>query len=181
MLVGAGRGCGSCPPTNKRSSEVTISYARLLRRGQPLQETGLSSGERASHRSCASGNNLSSCERMLAGAGRGCGSCPTANEGSSEVASSYARLLRQGQPLREVGLFSGEWASHRSWAAGNNLSSCERMLAGAGRGCGGCPPTKKDSAEVATSADRQLRQKTLTTEKAASIILPKIRRIADAA
>ncbi len=158
MLTGAGRGCGDCPPTNEGSSEVTISYARLLRREQPLRELVPSSGERPSRRSWASGNNLSSFGRMLAGAGRGCGCCPPINEGSSEVATSAARLLRRGQPLRELGLSSGERASHRSWASGNSLSSCERMLAGAERGCGGCPPTNEGSAEVTTSGDCLLRR-----------------------
>ena len=175
MLAGAGCGCEGCPPTNEGSSEVTTSATRLLRRGQPLQEIGLSSGERASHRSCASGNNLSSCERMLAGAGCGCEGCPPTNEGSSEVTISYARLLRRRQPLSEVVPSSGErlsrrsWASgnlissgervsHRSWTFGNSLSSCGRMLAGAGRGCGGCPPTNEGSSEVAISAARLLRR-----------------------
>ena len=159
MLAGAGRGCGGCPPTNEGSSEVATSAARLLRRRQPLSEVVPSSGERLSRRSWASGNILSSCGPMLAGAGRGCGGCPPTNEGSSEVATSAARLLRRGQPLRELGLSSGERASHRSWASGNSLSSCERMLAGAGRGCAGCPPTNKGSSEVATSADRLLRRR----------------------
>ena len=131
MLAGAGRGCGGCPPTNEGSSEVAISAARLLRRGQPLRELVPSSGERPSRRSCASGNNRSSFGRMLAGAGRACGGCPPTNEGSSEVAALYARLLRKGQPLRELGLSSGERASHRSCASGINRSSCGRMLAGA--------------------------------------------------
>ena len=89
---------------------------------------------------------------MLAGAGRGCGGCPPTNESSAEMTTSAARLLRRGQPLRELGLSSGERASHRSWASGNSLSSCGRMLAGAERGCGGCPPTNEHSSEVAMSA-----------------------------
>ncbi len=165
MLAGAGRGCGGCPPTNNGSSEVTISYARLLRRGQPLRELGLSSGERASRRSCASGNRLSSCERMLAGAGRGSGGCPPTNEGSSEVTISAARMLRRSQPLRELGLSSGERASHRSWASGNRLSSCGRMLAGAERGCGGCPPTNRRSSELGMSCARLLRRRRFSPKK----------------
>ena len=100
--------------TSAALSELTHAYSRLLRRGQPLRELGLSSGERSSHRSWASGKNLSSCGRMLAGAERGCVGCPPTNEGPSEVAISAARLLRRGQPLRELGLSSGELASHRS-------------------------------------------------------------------
>ena len=118
-----------------------------------------SSGERPSHRSCAAGNNLSSCERMLAGAGCGCEGYPPTNEGSSEVTTSATRLLRRGQPLQELVLSSGERASHRSWAFGNNLSSCERMLVGAGRGCGSCPPTNKRSSEVTISYARLLRRR----------------------
>ena len=158
MLAGAGRGCGSYPPTNEGSSEVATSAARLLRRGQPLRELGLSSGERASHRSWASGNSLSSCERMLAGAGRGCGGCPPTNEGSSEVTTSGNCMLRRGHLLRKLGLSSGERAFHRSWASGNNLSSFGRMLAGAGRGCGCCPPTNEGSSEVTISYARLLRR-----------------------
>ena len=118
---------------------------------------------------------------MLAGAGRGGGGCYPTSEGSSEVATAYVRLLRQGQPLKELVPSSGERVSRRSYGSGNLLSSCERMLAGAGGGCGGCPPSSEGSSEVAISFARLLRQKKLVTEKAASIILPKIRRIADAA
>ena len=132
MLAGSGRGCGGYPPTNEGSSEVATSADRLLRQGQPLREVVLSSGERGSRRSWGSGNLLSSCGRMLAGAGCGCGGCSPTNECSSEVAISCACLLRRRQPLQELGLSSGERASHRSWASGNNLSSCERMLAEAG-------------------------------------------------
>jgi hypothetical protein len=159
MLAGAERGCGGCPPTNEGSSEVTISCARLLRRGHPLRELGLSSGERASHGSWGSGNRLSSCERMLAGAEGGCGGCPPTNESSSEVAISCARLLRRRQPLRELGLSFGERASHRSWGAGNRLSSFGRMLAGAERGSGGYPPTNEGSSEVAISSAHLLRRR----------------------
>jgi len=159
MLAGAGRGCRCCPPTNKRSSEVAMSAARLLRREHPLRELGPNSGERPSRRSWASGNNLSSFGRMLAGAGRGCGGCPPINEGSSEVATSAARLLRRGQPLRELVPSSGERSSHRSWTSGNRFSSCGRMLAGAGRGCGGCPPTNEGSSEVTISYARLLRRR----------------------
>ena len=64
MLAGVGRGFACCPPANQRSSEVGVSGDRLLRRRQSLSGLGLSSGERASRRSCASGNSLSSCERI---------------------------------------------------------------------------------------------------------------------
>ena len=131
MLAGAETSAARSSSTSAALSELTHAYSRLLRRGQPLRELGLSSGERASHRSCASGISLSSCGRILAGAGRGCGSCPPTNEGSAEVATSTARLLRRGHPIRELGLSSGERVSHRSWASGNNRSSCQRMLAGA--------------------------------------------------
>ena len=106
------------------------------------------------------GNRLSSGERMLAGAGRGCGGCPPTNEGSSELATSAARLLRRRQPLRGLGLSSGERPSHRSWIFGNPLSSCEGLLAGAGRGCGGCPPAKP----TLTGAGTFLRGTGLSTE-----------------
>ncbi len=158
MLAGDGRGCGGCPPPNEGSAEVAISCVRLLRRGQPWSELVLSSGERPSHRSCSSGNNLSSFGRMLAGAGRGCEGCPPTNKGSSEVTISAARMLRRGQPLKELGLSSGERASRRSCASGNSISSFGRMLAGAGRGCGCCPPINEGSSEVATSAARLLRR-----------------------
>jgi hypothetical protein len=158
MLAGAAREDGCCPPANRGSSEVGMSRARLLRRRDCLSELALSSGERPSHRSWDSGNNLSSCGRMLAGAGRGCGGCPPTNEGSSEVGLSRARLLRRGRPLQELGLFSGERASHRSWVAGNSLSSCGRMLAGAERGSRGCPPTNDGSSEVVKSCARLLRR-----------------------
>ena len=181
MLAGAETSAARSSSTSAALSELTHAYSRLLRRGQPLRELGLSSGERASHRSWASGISLSSCGRMLAGAGRGCGGCPPTNEGSSDVATSSARLLRRRQTLKELVLSSGERVSRRSYGSGNLLSSCERMLAGAGGGCGGCPPSSEGSSAVAISFARLLRQKKLVTEKAASIILPKIRRIADAA
>ncbi len=164
MLAGAGAGCGGCPPTNESSSEVAISFARLLRRRQVSSVVGLSSGERVSRRRWGSGNLISSCGRLLAGAGRGCGSCPPTNEGSAEVASSYARLLRRGHPLREVVPSSSERPSHRSWASGNLISSCGRMLAGAGGGCGGCPPTNESSSEVALSFARLLRRRQTLSE-----------------
>ncbi len=135
-----------------------MSAARLLRRGQPLRELVPSSGERASHRSCGSGNSLSSCGRMLAGVGRGCEGCPPTNKRSAEVAISCAHLLRRGQPLRELVPSSGERASHRSCGSADLISSCERMLAGAGRGFASCPPMNEGSAEVATSAARLLRR-----------------------
>ena len=75
-----------------------MSAARLLRRGQPLRELVPSSGERASHRSCGSGNSLSSCGRMLAGVGRGCEGCPPTNKRSAEVAISCAHLLGEDNP-----------------------------------------------------------------------------------
>ena len=159
MLAGAGRGCGGCHPTNEGSSEVATSYVPLLRQGQPLKELGLSSGERSSHRSWASGNSFSSCGRMLAGAETSAARSSSTSAALSELTHAYSRLLRRGQPLRELGLSSGERASHRSWASGISLSSCGRMLAGAGRGCGGCPPTNEGSSDVATSSARLLRRR----------------------
>ena len=92
-----------------------------FRRRWVSSEVGLSFGERASRRSWDSGNLISSCGRLLAGAEGGCGDCPPTNEGSSEVATSAARLLRRGHPLREVGPSSGERAARRSWASGNHF------------------------------------------------------------
>ena len=56
---------------------------------------------------------------------------------------------------------SGEDNPYRSWGfppgngpltgvavSVNRLSSCERIFAGAERGCGGCPPTNEGSSEV---------------------------------
>ena len=131
---------------------MATSYVRLLRRRQPLRELVPSSGERPSRRSWASGKNLSSCGRMLAGAETSAARSSSTSAALSELTHAYSRLLRRGQPLRELGLSSGERASHRSWASGNSLSSCGRMLAGAERGCGGCPPTNEHSSEVAMSA-----------------------------
>ena len=148
--------CGGRTPAKPSWSEVIVFREVFLRLKVPLVEAPIRFKECYKRQSyldelrpltgvAVAGNRLSSCGRMLAGAGRGCGGCPPINEGSSEVATSAARLLRRGQPLRELGLSSGERPSRRSWASGKNLSSCGRMLAGAGRGCGGCPPTNEGS------------------------------------
>ena len=161
--------CGGRTPAKPSWSEVIVFREVFLRLKVPLVEAPIRFkecykrqsylDELSSHRSWASGISLSSFGRMLAGAGGGGGSCPPTNESSAEVATSAARLLRRGQPLRELGLSSGERASHRSWASGISLSSCGRMLAGAGRGCGGCPPTNEGSSDVATSSARLLRRR----------------------
>ena len=80
------------------------------------------------------------------------------NESSSEVAKPAARLLRQGQPLRELGLSSGERASHRSWASGIRLSSCEGMLAGAGRFVARASTVSRSLSELPNAYGYQLRQ-----------------------
>ena len=159
MLAGAETSAARSSSTSAALSELTHAYSRLLRRGQPLRELGLSSGERSSHRSWASGNSFSSCGRMLAGAETSAARSSSTSAALSELTHAYSRLLRRGQPLRELGLSSGERASHRSWASGISLSSCGRMLAGAGRGCGGCPPTNEGSSDVATSSARLLRRR----------------------
>ena len=71
LLTGVGSSVIRSPPVRDCWPELGADAEAVLRRSQPLQELGLSSGERASRRSCGSGNRLSSCERMLAGAGRG--------------------------------------------------------------------------------------------------------------
>ena len=68
---------------------------------------------------------------MLAGADGWAARSSSMSNSLSELTDHYGRLLRRGQPLRELGISSGEWASRRSWGSGNLLSSCERMLAGA--------------------------------------------------
>ena len=162
MLAGAGRRFTPCPPTNKRSAEVATSAAHLLRRRQTLSELVLSSGERVSHRSCASGNSLCSCERMLAGAGRGCAGCPPKNESSAEVTISYARLLRRGQPLRELVPSSGE---RRKWLLRPLLSSGEGMLAEGRSVAGGRTSVKPPWSEVMIFLGVFLRQGTPLQEE----------------
>ena len=124
-----------------------------------------SSGKQAFRRSRRSGNMLSSCERMLAGAGGGCGGCPPSSEVSSEVAISCACLLRRRQPLQELGLSSGERASHRSWASGNNLSSCERMLAEAGTSAARSSTGSAALSELTHPFSRLLRRSHLLSEE----------------
>ena len=80
------------------------------------------------------------------------------NESSSEVAKPAARLLRQGQPLRELGLSSGERASHRSWASGIRLSSCEGMLAGAGSYVARASTVSRSLSELTNAYGHQLRR-----------------------
>ena len=165
MLAGAETSAARSSSTSAALSELTHAYSRLLRRGQPLRELGLSSGERASHRSWASGISLSSCGRMLAGAGRGCGGCPPTNEGSSDVATSSARLLRRRKPLQELGLSSGERASHRSCASGNNRSSCGRMLAGASASAARSSTGSAALSELMHAYSRLLRRSHLLSEE----------------
>ena len=80
------------------------------------------------------------------------------NESSSEVAKPAARLLRREHPLRELGLSSGERASHRSWASGIRLSSCEGMLAGAGRFVARASTVSRPLSELPHTYEHQLRQ-----------------------
>ena len=82
---------------------------------------------------------------MLDGAGRGCGGCPPTNEGSSEVTTSAARLLRRGQPLRELVPSSGE---RRKWLLRPLLSSGEGMLAEGRSVAGGRTSVKPPWSEV---------------------------------
>ena len=159
MLAGAGRFTVRSSSVNGSLSEQTHPSSHQLRQSQSLSELVPSSGERPSRRSWASGKNLSSCGRMLAGAETSAARSSSTSAALSELTHAYSRLLRRGQPLRELGLSSGERASHRSWASGISLSSCGRMLAGAGRGCGGCPPTNEGSSDVATSSARLLRRR----------------------
>ena len=65
-------------------------------------ELALSSGERPSQRSCGSANLHSSCERMLAGAERGFGSCPTTNNASPEVRIPSSPQLRHRSRSSEL-------------------------------------------------------------------------------
>ena len=123
-------------------------YPFLLRRSKPLRELALSSGERASRRSCALRYSSFSCEIMFVGAEHADASCPPANEGSSEVRIPISRLIRRSKPLRELALSSGERPSRRSCALRYSSSSCEGMFAGAEHADAGCPPTNEGSSEV---------------------------------
>jgi len=139
--------------------------SRQLRRGGPRRQSGsgaVSSGERPLTGVVVSGNSLSSCGRMLAGAGRGFRCCPPSNDSSSEVRILRSSQLRRGGPRRRSGsgaFSSGERPLTGVAVAGNSPSSCERMLAGAKRGFRGCPPANQVSSEVATVVrSRQLRR-----------------------
>jgi len=59
------------------------------------------SGERVSRRSCGSGNPLSSCGRMLAGAGTSVARSSTVSGSLSELTPPYQHQLRRSQRLSE--------------------------------------------------------------------------------
>ena len=77
--------------------------SRLLRRSKLLRELVLSSGERASRRSCALRYSSSSCEGMFAGAEHADAGCPPTNEGSSEVRTPHLVPAPAKQTLTEAG------------------------------------------------------------------------------
>ena len=102
---------------------------------------------------------------MLAGAGRGRGGCPPTNESSAEVTTSAARLLRRGQPLRELVPSSGE---RRKWLLRPLLSSGEGMLAEGRSVAGGRTSVKPPWSEVMIFLGVFLRQGTPLQEETVS-------------
>ena len=112
-----------------------------------------------------SGNSLYSCKRMLAGAGTSAARSSSTSAALSELTHAYSRLLRRGHPLRELVLSSGQRPSHRSWASGNPLSSCGRMLAGASASAARSSSTSAALSELTHPSRRLLRRSHLLSEE----------------
>ena len=99
------RAIAGCPPTYDCSSGgERFALASSSGEAKPDQELVLSSGERPSQRSCDAGDLLSSCERMLAGAGCAVAGCPPAKGAWSEERTLSPPQLRLRQGSSELHL-----------------------------------------------------------------------------
>jgi len=101
MLAGAGCIAGVCSPAKPQLSEVMIFWGDFLRQKGACPEVGVSSDERSAHRKTDCDNEISSGERMFAGAGCIVGVCSPAKPLWSKVMIFLCDFLRQGSPSQE--------------------------------------------------------------------------------
>ena len=137
-----------CPPAKPRWSEVMIILCDFLRQKGACPEVGVSSDERSAHRKTDCDNEISSGERMFAGAGSVAGDRTSAKPRWSEVMIILCDFLRQGSPLQEETANSDERSAHRKTDCDSEISSGERLFAGAGCIAGGCTSAKPRWSEV---------------------------------